>query len=92
MRFHGRMAVRASGTAGLGTGAEGFLDDGLEGAGAAATFSTAAEAAIDLLGVTGQILRAVDGAADIMVAKDVAGTNNHISGGPIGEETGAIDI
>src|SRR5690348_1157129 len=33
------LAVRATGTAGLGAGAERFVDDGLDGAGAAAAFS-----------------------------------------------------
>ena len=70
-------AVRTSGTTGLGTGAKGFVNDGLDGARTTATFGAAAEAAVDLLGVTRQVFRGADSAADIMVAEDVAGTNNH---------------
>jgi hypothetical protein len=77
------VAVRASGTAGLGAGTQRLVDDGLDGAGAAATLGAAAEAAIDLLGIARQVIRGADGAADIVIAKDVAGTDNHTNGGPI---------
>lgn len=85
VRLRGGLAVRASGTAGLGAGAQGLVDNGLDGARASAAFGAAAEAAIDLLGIAGKILRGVDGAADIMVADDVTGTNNHETGRPIGD-------
>lgn len=52
-----RLAVRAAGTAGLSAGAQRFVNDGLDGARAAAAFSAAAEAAIDLLGIAGKVLR-----------------------------------
>ena len=77
------MAVRASGAAGLGAGAQGLVDDGLDGARASAAFGTAAEATVDLLGIAGKVLRGVDGAADILVADDVTGANNHENGRPI---------
>ena len=57
MRFRMGRAVRASGAAGLGAGAQGLVDDGLDGARAAAAFGAAAEAAIDLLGVARKVLR-----------------------------------
>ena len=47
--------VGASGTAGLGAGAERLVDDGLDGARATAAFGAAAEAAIDLLGISGKV-------------------------------------
>jgi hypothetical protein len=72
--------VRATGTAGLGAGSERLVDDSLDGARTAAAFSAAAEATIELLGVPGQIFRALDGTADIVVGQDVTGTNNHESG------------
>ena len=61
MRFRPGLAVslamRASGTAGLGAGTQSLVDDGLEGARAPAAFGTAAEATIDLLGVPREVLR-----------------------------------
>jgi hypothetical protein len=69
--------VRASRATGLGASTKGLVNDGFDGARAPPTFSAAAEAAVELLGIAGQILRRADGAADIVVAQDVAGTNNH---------------
>jgi hypothetical protein len=69
--------VRASGTAGLGASPQSLVNDGLDGARASATFSAATEAAIELLGIAGQVFRGADGTADIVVAEDVAGTDNH---------------
>ena len=80
VRFHASLAVRASGTAGLGTSAEGLINDGLDGARAAAAFGAAAEAAVNLLGIARKMFRGADSAADIVVAKDVAGTDNHTNG------------
>ena len=76
------LAVRASGAAGLGAGAQSLVNDGLDGARASAAFGAAAEAAIDLLGIARKRLGSVDGAADILVADDVTGTNNHENGSP----------
>ena len=70
-------AVRASSAAGLGTSPERLIDDGLDGARAAAALGAAAETVIDLLGTTRQIVRMGDRVADIVVAEDVTGTNNH---------------
>ena len=85
IRFRIGLAVRAAGAAGLGAGAQRLVDDGLDGARAPAAFGAAAEAAIDLLGIARQIVRRVDDAADIVVADDVTGTNNHEDGEPIGD-------
>jgi hypothetical protein len=82
VRVRTGLAVRTSGTTGLGTGAERLIDDGLDGPGASTAFGAATEAAVDLLGVARQRLRGVNGAADIVVAKDVAGTNNHEDASP----------
>jgi hypothetical protein len=85
VRFRDDLAVRTAGAAGLGAGAQGLVDDGLDGARASATFGAAAEATVDLLGIAGKVRRSVDGAADILVADDVTGTNNHENGRPIGD-------
>jgi hypothetical protein len=76
------MAMRAARAAGLGTGAERFIDDGLDGTRAAAAFCVAAEAAIELLGIARQVPSRVNGAADIIVAQDVTGTDDHEVGRP----------
>ena len=83
--IHHIMAVRAAGAAGFGARPKGFVDDGLDGARAAAAFGAAAEAAIKLFGVARQISGRLNGAADIMVAQDVTGTNDHENGRPIGD-------
>ena len=73
-------AVRASGAAGLGAGTEGVVNDGLDGTRASATLGAATETAVDLLGIAREVFRSVDGVTDIVVAEDVAGTNNHENG------------
>ena len=70
-------AVRAPGAADLRAGPERVVDDGLDGARATAAFGAAAETAVDLLGAARKVFGGVDGVADIVVAEDVAGTNNH---------------
>ena len=80
MRFGADLAVRASGAAGLGAGTKRLVDNALDGARATATFSAATEAAIDLLGIARKLFSTTDGVADIVVAEDVAGTNNHENG------------
>ena len=77
--------MRTTRTAGLGASPERLVDDGLDGARAAAAFGAAAEAAIDLLGISGKVFCRLDRTADIMVAEDVARTDNHETGGPFGE-------
>ena len=76
----GSVTVRAAGAAGLGAGAKRFVDDGLDGARAPAAFGAATEAAIDLLWIARQIPGRADGIADIVVADDVTGTDNHETG------------
>jgi hypothetical protein len=71
------LAMRAARTAGLGASSQSLVDDGLEGARASAAFGATTETAIDLLGATRETIRSADGVADIVVAEDVAGTNNH---------------
>ena len=71
------MAVRAAGAAGFGAGPKGFVDDGLDGARAAAALGAATEAPINLLGVSRQVRARAHGIADVVVAKDVTGADNH---------------
>src|SRR5215203_5864193 len=66
---------RAAVAAGLG-GTEGFVHDLADGAGAAAALGAAAETAVDLPGRAWPGLRRDDG-ADIVVAENVAGADNH---------------
>jgi hypothetical protein len=70
-------AVWTAGTAGLGAGAQRLVDNALDGTRAAAAFGAAAKTAIDLLGIPGEVFRAIDRTADIVVGEDVAGTNDH---------------
>ena len=79
-RLRFSLAVRTSGSADLGAGAQGIVNDGLDSARATAAFGAAAEAAVDLLGIARKVFGGVDGVADIVVAEDVAGTNNHENG------------
>ena len=78
------VAVRTAGAAGLGTSAQRLVDDGLDSARATATLGAASETTVNLLGVAGQMLRTLDGTADIVVAKHVTGTDDHLSGEPSG--------
>jgi len=78
-------AVRASGMAGLNASTERLVNDGFDAAGASATFGAATEAAIELLGIAWKVFRGVDGITDIVVAEDVAGTDNHKEDGLIGD-------
>ena len=57
MRLGIPRAVGAAGATGLGTSTKSLVNDGFDGARAPATFSAAAEAAIELLGIAGQIFR-----------------------------------
>ena len=71
------MAVRAAGLAGQRTGAERLVNDALDGTSAAPAFGTATKAAIKLLGVTRKVVCGIHGVADVVVAQDIAGTDNH---------------
>jgi hypothetical protein len=77
MRRRFRPGVRAAGMAGLGAGSERVIKDGLDGARAPAAFGAAAEASVNLLGISRKVFRGIDGVADIVVAEEVTGTNNH---------------
>jgi hypothetical protein len=55
MPMHRGPGVRTSGAARLGACPERLVDDGLDGARAAAAFGAAAKAAIDLLGTSGKV-------------------------------------
>jgi len=68
--------MRASGTAGLGAGAQRFVHDLLDRPYAPSALGAAAEASIDLPRRTRRT-RSGNGTTDIMVGKDVAGTNDH---------------
>ncbi len=50
-------AMGAPRATGLGASTKSLVDDGFDGARASAAFSAAAEAAIELLGIAGQIFR-----------------------------------
>jgi len=57
MRLGVPRAVRAPGATGLGASTKSLVNDGFDGACAPAAFSAAAEAAIEPLGIAGQIFR-----------------------------------
>ena len=67
--------MRAAGAGGR-SGIQRLVHDLADGAGAAATLSAAAQAAIDLPGRARRRLRR-DGGADIVVAQNVAGADDH---------------
>jgi predicted nicotinamide N-methyase len=67
----------ASGVAGLRTGAERIVDDGLDRSRTAAALGAASQAVIDTLGVPQHIVGGIDGIADIVVAEDVTGADDH---------------
>jgi hypothetical protein len=70
----------AADLAGPGTGSKRLINNRLDGPCAAATFRTAAEAAIQLLRTARQLLRRGDGVAYVLIADDVTGTHNHRNG------------
>src|ERR1700747_1174096 len=70
-------AMRAAGLTGLGTVAKRPVNDRLDGARAAAAFGAATETAIDLFGIAQRVVSGADGMADIVVAEDVAGADDH---------------
>src|SRR5258705_9615859 len=73
----GVAAVRAAGAAFLGAGAEGFVDDGLDRARAPAALGAAAEATVNLFRISRQVRGCTYGITDIVVAQNVAGTDDH---------------
>jgi hypothetical protein len=72
--------VPTSGLAGFGAVTQRRFNDALHGAGTATAFNAAAEAAVDLPRIARKILCRTHGTADIVIAKDVAGTDNHGNG------------
>jgi hypothetical protein len=66
--------------AGPGASAERVIDNAFDRARASAAFGAAAETAVDLFWMAGKVFGRVDGVADIVVAEDVTGTNNHENG------------
>jgi hypothetical protein len=73
----GLVAVRAAGAAFLGAGAERFVDDRLDRARAPAAFGAAAEATVNLFWIARQVRGCAYGTTDIVVAQNVAGTDDH---------------
>ena len=71
------LAVGASGAAGLGAGAKGFVHDLLDGPGATAALGAAAETPIDLPRCARKILGLSHNVTHVVVGQDVAGTNDH---------------
>ena len=67
----------ASGMTGLRAGPQRIVDDGLDRPRTAAALGAATQAVIDMLGVPQHVVSVIDGVADIVVAEDVAGTNDH---------------
>jgi hypothetical protein len=74
------LAMRASRATGFGASAESLVNDRLDGARASATFGAAAQTSVDLLGITRQVFSGVDSVTDVVVADEVAGTNDHENG------------
>lgn len=68
--------MRAAGTAGLGASTQRFVHDLLDRPYAATALGTATQTSIDLPRRTRRT-RSGNGTTDIMVGKDVAGTNDH---------------
>ena len=69
--------VPASCLAGIRTLTESVVDDALDVADAAAAFDVAAETTVDMLGVTERVIGTGNSGPDLVVADDVAGTDNH---------------
>ena len=80
VRFRIDLAVRASRAAGLGAGAQRFIHDLLDGAGASTALGAAAQTAVDLPWRAWRHLRHAHGVAHVVVGEDVAGTNDHGDG------------
>ncbi len=59
-----------------------LAQDGPDGAGAASAFGTAAEAAINLTDATRAVRSVTEAGPDVMIAQDVAVTDDH-SGSPL---------
>src|SRR4051794_21671798 len=83
------MAVGTARATGLGTRTKRLVHDLLDGASAPAALWTAAQTPVNLSGRTRRQLGDAHGAAHVVVAQDVAGTNDHGRGGSLdGTATG----
>jgi len=82
--------LRAAGAAFLGAGAERFVDDRLDGARAPAAFGIAAEATVNLFRISRQVRGCTYGIADIVVAQNIAGTDDHETDKTLGDATSSI--
>ena len=71
------LVVRATDETTSRAGSKRFVDDGLDGPRTAAAFHAAAEAAMDLSGMPQHIIRGADRMANIVVAENIAGADNH---------------
>jgi hypothetical protein len=77
-------AVRTARAAFLGASAKGFIDDGLDGTRASAALGATAKATINLLRISRQVRSCTHSITDIVVAQDVAGTDDHETGSALG--------
>ncbi len=75
--FRMHRGVRTPVTTFPGTGAERFLDDGLDGPGTSPAFSAASETSVNLLRRTPQVVCCGHGGADVVIGQHVTGTNDH---------------
>ena len=82
--------MRASVLALARAGAQRLVNDRLDRTGATAACCAAAEAAIDVLRVARKFVRRADSVADILVADDVTGTDDHGTQGA-GDEGSILD-
>lgn len=76
--------------AGSGASTKRVIDNAFDRSRASAAFGAAAETAVDLFWMTGKIFRGADGVADIVIAKDVTGTNNHKTEAPFADAAPSI--
>jgi hypothetical protein len=82
--------MRAAGAAFLCAGTERFVDDGFDRARAAAALGAASEASVNLLGISRQVRSCTHGIPDIVVAQDVAGTDDHETKITLGDAPSSI--
>jgi hypothetical protein len=84
-RVRSRPAMPTAGMTRLCAGTERIVEYSLDGARAPPAFGAAAKATIDLLGMPNDIVSSADGVSDVVVADDVAGTDDHERGRAFGD-------
>ena len=84
------LAMRAADLARPRARPERLVNDGLDGPRAASAFGAAAEAAIELLRATRKVVSRTHGLTHIVVAEDVAGTDDHKNVRTFGDATAEI--